>query len=313
MEIKETEYANSVFEQPWWLDIVAEGRWQETLVEEDNKVLGRMVFVKRGNKIVMPPFTQTLGPWLDQSILDKAKGNAQLAKQKEVINKLFEPISDRKSIDLVLNSNNQYILPYRWLGFSYTPLFSYRINNLENLDDLYLYFSKSIKNNIKTAQKKVSVYVGSDSDAIVDLLEKTFAAQGRKAPGDKAVKKKIIDKACELQRGVTLIAKDVDGNIHSGAFLLFDRQICYYLFGGTDYNYKGSCAQSLVLWEAIKYAANVSKVFDFEGSNVEGIENLFRQYNSVSVTNYRITKNTLCDDLKEILKPRVKRILGFKI
>lgn len=32
-----TPYANSVFEQPWWLDIVVPGLWDEVTVERKGK------------------------------------------------------------------------------------------------------------------------------------------------------------------------------------------------------------------------------------------------------------------------------------
>lgn len=313
MVIEKTEYANSVFEQPWWLDIVAKGKWKEVFVKQDGIVVGRMVFVRDKKRICMPQNTQTLGPWLDNSLLVKAKGNTQLSKQKEVINKLFDQIPNNKGVDIVLDSSNEYVLPYRWMGYNYRPYFSYRINDLTDLDRIYSNFNKTVLKNIKSAQKKVRIRMGSDSEAILNLLDKTFAKQGRKVPGEKKIKKDIINKSCLYEHGITIIAEDEYGNVHSGAFLVFDEKVCYYLFGGTDSEFRSSGAQSLVLWKAIQYAAIVSKAFDFEGSNVEGIENFFRQFGGDRVINYRLTKNSLKDDLKEIMVPRVKRILGYKI
>ena len=63
-----TPYANSVFEQPWWLDIVAHESWNEVFVRENNEIIARLPYVlKRGN-ICMPRLTQTLGPWIKPDI-----------------------------------------------------------------------------------------------------------------------------------------------------------------------------------------------------------------------------------------------------
>ena len=35
MDNKRTEQVNSIFEQPWWLEAVAPGRWREAIVEKD--------------------------------------------------------------------------------------------------------------------------------------------------------------------------------------------------------------------------------------------------------------------------------------
>lgn len=50
---------NSVFEQPWWLDAVAQGRWQSIEINSGGKTTARLPYVlyKRfGFKIIgMPP------------------------------------------------------------------------------------------------------------------------------------------------------------------------------------------------------------------------------------------------------------------
>ena len=66
-----TPYANSLFEQPWWLDAVAPGQWDEALVTDANgSVMARMPYVKTGNRITMPPLTQNLGIWMAPEIRD---------------------------------------------------------------------------------------------------------------------------------------------------------------------------------------------------------------------------------------------------
>jgi lipid II:glycine glycyltransferase (peptidoglycan interpeptide bridge formation enzyme) len=61
-------------------------------------------------------------------------------------------------------------------------------------------------------------------------------------------------------------------------YLVFDARAAYYLIGGADPTLRASGAQNLLVWEAIQFASSVSKVFDFEGSSVPGIEQAFRAY-----------------------------------
>ena len=56
-----------------------------------------------------------------------------------------------------------------------------------------------------------------------------------------------------------------------------------------------------------------SAAFDFEGSMIEGIENLFRQFGGEIVTNYRVSRQSLVREAAELLKPRVKKLIGYKI
>ena len=306
-------YTNSVFEQPWWLNMVAPGLWNEAIVEENGEIIGRMPYVYKNKRVVMPPLTQTLGPWISKRYRKFQVGNKQLSKQKEIINNLMLQLPQYREFNMTFDSSNGYILPYRWLGFKYNPTFSYRINDLTDLEKLYSNFNKTVKKNIKSAQNKTEIILDDSPEKILVLLDKTFEMQGRKAPGDKELKRRIIQESLKRNNGKIFIAEDSKGNVHSGAFVLYDEKVSYYLLGGSDFNFRSSGAQSLVLWKAITFAADVSEMFDFEGSNVEGIENFFRQFGGEQVINYNLRKQSLFSDCLEEIKPRLKKLFGYKI
>lgn len=308
----ESPYTNSVFEQPWWLELVAPGKWKETLIEEKGEIVGRFVYVYDKGKIYMPELTQTLGPWICERYRQFQAGNRQFGRQKEIISEMFSQLPEYKSFNMVFDSANEYILPYRWLGFHYSPAFSYRINDLSDIDVLYSRLHKTAKKNIKSARNKTEIVVEDSPDNILNLLDKTYEAQSRRTPGDREFKEMVINGALARGKGKVILAKDADGNLHSGAFLLYDEKVCYYLLGGSDSAYRSSGAQSLVLWEAINFASKVSKAFDFEGSNVESIEKFFRQFGGSIVTNYRIVRQPLIFDCLDLAKPRIKKIVGYK-
>lgn len=308
-----TPYVNSVFEQPWWLDIVAPGQWGEAVVKEGDEVVARLPYVCKKGHITMPPLTQTLGPWMKSEYRQFQPGNTQLSKQKELISALLEQLPPHMGFSMTFDSANDYILPYRWLGYRYEPTFSYRLGDLSDPDALYANFNKTAKKNIKAARNKTTLVEQPTAGMLLDLLDKTFQAQGRKWPHDREMTRCIIETAAENGHGKLIAAQDAEGNIHSGAFLLYDENVCYYLLGGSDSAFRSSGAQSLVLWEAIRFAACVSKAFDFEGSNVEGIENFFRQFGGDRVINYAVIKQSLLAECMELAKPRIKRLIGYKI
>ena len=308
-----TPYANSVFEQPWWLDLVAPGEWDEVTIKEGDAIVARLPYMFRRGRIIMPPLTQTLGPWIKPEYRQFQAGNTQLSKQKELIAALLEKLPPHKGFHMTFDSANDYILPYRWLGYRYEPSFSYRLSDLSDMDALYANFNKTAKKNIKYAKNKTVLTQHPTTEMLLSLLDKTFEAQGRKWPHGRDLTRRLIDQSIENGHGRLLIAQDGEGNLHSGAFLLYDEKVCYYLLGGSDSAFRSSGAQSLVLWEAIQFAATVSGAFDFEGSNVEGIENFFRQFGGDRVINYSVIRQSLFADCMEMVKPRVKRFLGYKI
>ena len=108
--MKTTEYANSLFEQPWWLDIVAPGHWSEVIVRDDKEnVIGRMAFVFNGHKLYIPQLTQNIGIWISPEFEN------DYGKKKKIINDIFAQLKKYKKVDIALSPKNDYVLPFRWM------------------------------------------------------------------------------------------------------------------------------------------------------------------------------------------------------
>jgi hypothetical protein len=91
-----------------------------------------------------------------------------------------------------------------------------------------------------------------------------------------------IEAACrERAQSRILIAEDAQGRAHAGCYLVWDSESAYYLLGGGDPELRNSGAMSLVMWEAIRFSAEVSDSFDFEGSMIESIERFFRAFGAL--------------------------------
>lgn len=303
-----TNYANNIFEQPWWLDIVAPGQWREIFVRDDKEnVIARQAIVTNKNNVLMPRLTPTLGIWMIDNVLD------DYGAQKKIIKTLSEEIQDYKNVLIRLSPENKYILPYRWNGYIMEPKFTYRIKDLHDLDKIYKGFHKTAKKNIKSAKNKVSISENLDIDELWEMLNKTFEVQNRKNPMSKELVYRIV-RCCESNgHGKYFSAKDSEGHVHSCGYFVYDEKACYYLLGATDAQYRSSGAQSFVIWEAIQFAAKHSQVFDFEGSMVEGIENFFRQFGGECTAIYEIRRQSLYKEIFLLLKPKIKRLIGYKV
>lgn len=180
------------------------------------------------------------------------------------------------------------------------------------MNEVYDNFDKTAKKNIRSAQKKIQIKDNLDVQVMINMLRITFKSQNRHNPlSEKLIFE--IDKACKrYSAGKFLTAVDNDGNIHACSYFVYDKNVFYYLLGGSDPKYRTSGAQSLILWEAIQYASTVSKKFDFEGSMIEGIEKFFRQFGGSPTIYYQITKIPFVSEIFELLKPKIKKIIGYK-
>lgn len=311
--IQETPFCNSVFEQPWWLDIVAKDHWHEIIVKEEDKVIARLPYVLYGKTINNPQFTQTLGIWFDSSVKEPVIGNHQFAKQKELYKMLVEQLPNHRNIDFVFDSEVKYILPFRWLGFEIKPEFSYRIFDIKNKQINEDLFDKLIRRSIRTGRNKLIIDQESlDIDAFIELQNKTFARQNRKNPYPLDLINNIISKAIENERGKLFFVRDSNGVNHAASFILYDEKVCYHLMSGQDASFGFDGAMALLFYNELLFAKEHSKDFDFEGSMIEGIEQVYRRYGGDQIINWHVSRHNLCGTAKEYFKPIIKRMLHYK-
>lgn len=306
---KISPYTNNLFEQPWWLDIVAQNEWQEVIVKEGEEVVGRLPFYLHDGKIELPTLTQTCGIWIQNK--EQAVNDA-LSREKKIIDDVLEQLPKYKSFKVSFDTTRNYFLPFLWKGFRVSPRVSYRLNDLTDINQVYANFSKTVKKNVKSAQKKVKIVTDSDVEVLLEIMDKTFAVQGRKYPISKDIVRKIVVECDKRGNGKMYTAIDEQGNVHACSYFVYDERVFYYLIAGSDSEYRSSGAQTLILWEAIQYAAKVSKIFDFEGSMVEGIETFFRRFGGEPTVYYEVRKQGMFGEIFEILKPRIKKVLGYK-
>ncbi len=304
---QQSEYTNSPFEQLWWLNTVApDTPWKENILYKDDQVAARWISVERGN-FRMPHFTQTIGCWVNPQILNNDRF---FNEQKNILTQQIATLSKKTHISL--SPVNKYYLPFLWAGFTVRPSVTYRINDLSDTERLYQNFGSIVKKNIKSARNKVTIEESNEISPLHTLMEKTFHLQGRKFPYTREYMERICAASMTHNSGKLLYAYDKDGNLHSGVFYLYDSNVCYYLIAGTDPQFRNSGANSLLIWEGIKFAAEHSQAFDFEGSMIEGVEHFFRQFGGEQTIYYDVYREGIIGSLAETLKPYVKRMIHYK-
>lgn len=308
------ENTNSLFEESWWLDAVTQKKWNLIELKDKNgNVYARFPYCEQEKfgekKIGKPVLTQTLGIYIKDT---GAKTTKKLGREKEILTEIINQLPDNMSHDIYLDSNNQYFLPFYWSGYQITPLISYRINDLSDEKKIWSGFKENIKTDIKKAQKQLEVRDDLSIDDLINIQIKTFERQKRKLPYDPQIVRNIDEVAKKRGQRKLLCAIDQEARIHAAAYFVYDERRCYYLIGGGDPELRNSGAGALLVWEGIKFASTVSKIFDFEGSMVQDIERFFRGFGGEPVVYYRATKLKGLLRLVENIKPTIKKMLGYK-
>ena len=284
-------WVNSIFEQPWWLDVVAPGRWSAAEVRRDDKVVARLPYAQRRRlgltTIGQPPFTQTLGPWLAPRACKYAK---QLETEKKLIGELIEMLPPfdffRQSFSPMLTN----WLPFYWAGFQATVRYTYRIEDLSDLDHVRSEFQEHVRRGIRKAESALEVDDDYPLEDLLRLNELTYARQGVRSPDSPELVRRL-DAAC-AQRGARRIlgAVDARGRVHAALYVVWDERTLYALINARDPEFQSLGSNTLLYWEAIKLASEVSRVFDFEGSMIEPVEHYFRGFGGRQTPYFSISR-----------------------
>ncbi len=304
---------NSVFEQPWWLEAVAPGQWKCAEVIENGRITARLPYIEKRSMgfsmVGMPNCTQTIGPWISIQSTNRVKS---LTKKKDLIEALIEQLPKKKNVDLVLDNSANYYLPFKWKGFKIEPTISYRFSDLSDVDAIFKGIKDSRRTVIKNAARDLVVKELDDIELLLEMQRKTFERQGRSLPGDVEVTRRL-DKACKEHNACfMLVAYDKEDHLHAASYFVYDENVCYYILSGADPEFRNSGAGSLLIWEGIKKAAELSKAFDFEGSNIMDIEKNFRTFGAPFIVNYRIFRLNYFLTTMDYFKPKIKKLMGYK-
>lgn len=128
----------SLFQEPWWLDAVAAGEWDEVVVKRGGRVAARLPFVRKeklgGTWLLQPKLTPYLGPWLRAS---DAKLTNRLSEEKELMQELIDGLPQFDLFRQTFAPEVTYWLPFYWRGFSQTTRYTYRLSDLTDLAGLW--------------------------------------------------------------------------------------------------------------------------------------------------------------------------------
>ncbi len=275
----EVQGTHALFEQPWWLDAVAPGRWGVSVVENGGEIAARLPYAiteRFGLRILsQPPLTTTLGPWLRPT---PGKYVTQLETEKDLLTQLIAGLPRHDAFRQTFAPAAGNALPFMWAGFQASIRYTYRIPDLSDVDAVWSECAHSVRRHVRKAEKGLQVRTDLGVDTLLRLNRQIFERQGLTPPFAADVLRRL-DAAC-ARRGhrQMFFAVDEQDRVHAAAFLVHDPQTAYLLTSGVDTHLRSSGAQSLLVWEAIRYAATVSRTFDFAGSMLEQVERFNRSF-----------------------------------
>lgn len=299
-----------LFLQPWWLDAVTQpdGKVWEVLLarNKSGEIEAVMPFVygsKFGMRFaVTPQLTQYTGVW----IVDKEGESAtdRLSREKKLQNDIIRQLEALKLafFDVKFPLTYTYWSPFYWAGYRQETHYTYRIEDLRDIEKVYNNVDNVKKRHIRSAEKQLEVRFDMSAQAFYQLQCLQLETQKQDNVASEALIINLIDAARERQQGFVVSAGEPNGDIHAAYFIPYDQHAAYELISAIHPNHRTSGGSVLALWHAIQKASEVTRTFDFEGSMIENVEHNNRQFGGIPIPYSEISKQEKFFDFIDLCK-----------
>jgi hypothetical protein len=276
------KFTNSIFEEAWWLDMVAPGQWGEITVKKDGLITGRLPYFLKKNGpfeyLTMPPLTPYLGPWIRMPV-GEIKTSTRIAYTFEILCQMIELLPTDTLVAQSLHWSCANHLPFFWAGFEQTTHYTYLLHLQRCEKEIWAGLDWERRGNIRKARQLVRIRDAPDHVPLWNVLRSTYARQGTSPSVSESLLQRLVAAGAERGRGRIMLAEDENGRVHAAGFFVWDGNTIHYLIGGGDADLRSSGAGSLIIWEGIRLGLKVGcSLFDFEGSNIRKIERFFRSF-----------------------------------
>lgn len=306
----ENEPTIPIFSRDWYLDATCGDAWEVCLIEADGQIVASMPYLVKKNKLGLkvisrPQFTQTLGPW---TRYDNTSEFKKISQEMVHFDELINQLPKFAYFEQNWHFSKTNWLPFFWRGFSQTTRYTYQIKDISFPEKCYEQFNYAKKKQIKKAEKNLKIRVDLSGSEFYDNLKLTYGKRNLDLFFNRASFLRLYDAVILHDQGTIITVTDENDTIHASLFLIYDEMSTYNLISSIDPDHKSSGASTYVVWEAIKYMSNKTKIFDFEGSMEKGIENSFRQFGTTQVPYFSISKKiSKAKQLKFALNAIVKK------
>lgn len=296
-----------IYMQDWWLDTVCgEKHWEAILLEgkKGQAIAALPLYLPIREVAIMPPFTQTLGPWIEPFPADM-KYTTRLGRQQAILTELIRRLPSTSYLAHNCHHELTDWLPFYWAGFRQTTRYTYIIPADTTTEELYANMSANIRRNITKAEKRFQAQAEShiSIDEFMRLQTITFDRQGEHlSTYQQQTLPRLIEACRQHGQGDLWACRDESGTILSAAFITWTNKQTYYIAGGSNTHGRESGAQSLLLWNLIQQSVQQGRAFDLEGSMQPGVERFFREFGAIQTPYFQISRGRLSLPLKIRMK-----------
>ncbi len=286
-----------MFHQPWWLNAVSGGNWNEVTVTSNGAVIARLPYVAKRilgvPGIGMPPLTHVLGPQLP---LCRGGVEGRFSQRRALLTELISRLPPHKYFNQTCDSSVTDTLPFYGLGYDSAVKYSLRMPLNESPEEMLRGMRKQIRYDIRKAEQALTVHHDLDIDAFCHFYNVCTQANNkvwwsqRFARQADTLKKRVYEACIRENAGCLLAARDGAGVLRAAIMLVWGDGVMYYLLTAHDARPEGAGSVKLLLWEGLKLAQQFGMEFDFHGLPRPGAINILTGFGARVVNRIAVTK-----------------------
>lgn len=280
----------SIFCKSWWLNAACGEVRVLGLFNSGRLIAGIPLHYERRMGIrvcCMPRLIQTMGVVIGPLAGKKVTTET---RETEILDQFADRLTKEPIFVQAFHPACQNWLPFYWRGFTQTTHYTYVLDELGSMQQIWDGLAQVRRNNIRKAREVgISVRECGPED-VFNVSTQTFSRQGKECPYELEYLRRLYQAARTKDAGVCMAAEDKSGRIHAAYFFVWDRKRGYNLAGGHNPSLAWSGGSVLLMWNLIEFAAAHTDVFDFEGSMHRQIEASFRSFGGRRVAYHRIAK-----------------------
>jgi hypothetical protein len=148
------------------------------------------------------------------------------------------------------------------------------------------------RNVIRRAQERFTIAEENDPERFLAFYLANLRRRGLRNTYHMPSVKAVIGECVRRGRGKIRVALDEGGSYNSAIFTVWDRRAHYYLMSTRSHD-AGNGATSMLLWDAIKSAAENDLVFDFDGARHGADAKFFAGFGGTFRPRYWVWKSSL--------------------
>jgi hypothetical protein len=295
----------NIFCRSWWLNAISGDVRLLGYFGGQHLIAGIPLYFEKRlgfDLCIMPPLTQTWGVVMEPLV---GRQVSKASRELEILRALASRLSEQSIFFQAFHPSLRNWLPLHWRGFKETTRFTYVLDDLTCMDTIWQGMRHQMRTEIRKARRLGVTVTTCDIETVFRAGQKLYSRRGVRQPFTLDYLCRIYEAARRNNAAECFAAQDRVGTIHAANLLVWDSQKAYYLAGARGPESFTTGAQALLIWHMIRFAALRTRVFDFEGSVLVGVERFFRGFGAKRIPYSLVMKFPLWLRLYLILTHRI--------